>query len=128
MWIVDTSVERAWIALWGPGCAVERVSCPQSFLLTLTDPVRHWELVEALDAEFGAVPVRTIHGENPGWRINAGKEVAAAVLRQTDHGAQCYNVDVRRDHRSDPSQSMHLSIEGRSGEYHGTDRINRIGA
>ena len=78
-----------------------KASSPPSFLLTLTDPVRHWELVEALDTEFGAEPVtvRTIHGEGPGWRINAGKAVAAAVLRQTDNGAQCYNVDVRRDQR-----------------------------
>ncbi len=99
MWILDTTVERDRVALWGPGGAVERAPCPPSFLLTLADPVRHWELVEALDAEFGADPatVRTIHCEQPGWRINAGKDVAAAVLRQMNYGAQCYNVDVRRD-------------------------------
>ena len=75
--------------------------CPPSFLVTLADPVRHWELVEALDAAFGAEPVtvRTIHGEGPGWRVGAGRETAAAVLRQTEFGAQCYNVDVRRDQR-----------------------------
>ena len=101
MWILDTTVERDRIALWGPGGAVERVSFPPSFLLTLPDPARHWELVDALDAEFGAEPerVRTIHREQPGWRISAGKDVAAAVLRQTGYGAQCYNVDVRRDQR-----------------------------
>ena len=99
MWILDTSVERDRVALWGPGGAVERASCPPSFLLTLADPVRHWELIEALDAEYGAEPVtvRTIHDEQPGWRVNAGRDVAAAVLRQMNYGAQCYNVDVRRD-------------------------------
>ena len=99
MWILDTSVERDRVALWGPGGAVQRAPCPPSFLLTLTDPIRHWELLEALDAGYGAEPVtvRTIHDELPGWRVNAGKDVAAAVLRQTDYGAQCYNVDVRRD-------------------------------
>ncbi len=101
MWILDTTVERDEVALWGPGGAVERAPCPPSFLFTLADPVRHWELVEALDAAFGAEPVtvRTIHGEGPGWRVGAGREVAATVLRQTEFGAQCYNVDVRRDQR-----------------------------
>jgi len=47
MWILDTTVERDRIAIWGPGGAVERVSYPPSFLLTLTDPAYHWELVEA---------------------------------------------------------------------------------
>ena len=101
MWILDSSVERNRVALWGPGGAVERAPCSPSFLLTLDDPVRHWELVEALDAECGAEPatVRTIHDERPGWRINAGKDVADAVIRQTSYGAQCYNADVRRDQR-----------------------------
>ncbi len=101
MWILDTTVERDEVALWGPGGAVERAPCPPSFLFTLADPVRHWELVEALDAAFGAEPVtvRTIHGEGPGWRVGAGREVATAILRQTEFGAQCYNVDVRRDQR-----------------------------
>ena len=40
-----------------------------------------------------------IHDERPGWRINAGKDVADAVIRQTSYGAQCYNADVRRDQR-----------------------------
>ena len=99
VWILDTTIERDRVVLWGPGGAVERVPCPPSFLLTLSDPARHWELVEALDAEFGAEPVtvRTIHDERPGWRVNAGKDVADAVLRQTNYGAQCFNVDVRRD-------------------------------
>jgi DNA polymerase I len=101
VWILDTTVERDEIVLWGPGGTVKRVSSPSSFLVTLADPVRHWELVEALDAAFGAEPVtvRTIHGEGPGWRVGAGREAAAAVLRQTEFGARCYNVDVRRDQR-----------------------------
>lgn len=101
MWVLDTTVERGTVALWGPGGAVERVPCPPSFLLTLDDPVRHWPLLDALESEVGLEPVtvRTIHDERPGWRIDAGKDVAAAVLRQTDYGAVCYNVDVRRDQR-----------------------------
>lgn len=101
MWILDTTVERDVVALWGPGGAVERVACPPSFLLALTDPVGHWELVAALDDEFGTeeVAIRTIHGPEPGWRIGAGPPVAAAVARQTGFGARCYNVDVRRDQR-----------------------------
>jgi len=101
VWILDTSVERDRVALWGPGGAVERTPYPPSFLLTLSDPVRHGNLLEALGAEYGAEPVtvRTIHREQPGWRISAGGDVAAAVLRQADYGAQCFNVDVRRDQR-----------------------------
>ena len=101
MWLLDTSVERDRVVLWGPGGAVERHPCVPSFLLTLPDPDRQWELVEALDAAYGADPVevRTIHGEGPGWRIGAGREVAGAVLRQTRYAARCYNVDVRRDQR-----------------------------
>lgn len=41
--------------------------------------------------------VRAIHDERPGWRVEAGQDVANAVLSQTDYGAQCYNIDVRPD-------------------------------
>jgi DNA polymerase I len=100
-WILDTSVEGDRIALWGPGGAVERVYTPPSFLMALADPARHWAVVDALETEFGTEPVtvRTIRDEQPGWHIWAGKDVAEALLRQTDYTARCYNVDVRRDQR-----------------------------
>jgi DNA polymerase I len=86
----------------GPGARAARSNGrPASSFLNSCRPRPPLELAEALDAAFGAEPVtvRTIHGKGPGWRVGAGREVAAAVLRQTEFGAQCYNVDVRRDQR-----------------------------
>jgi len=101
VWILDTTVERDRVVLWGPGGTVEYRHCPPSFLLTLPEPFRHWDLVAALEDSFEVEPVmvRTIHGEEEGWRVGAGRDVAAAVLRQTRYAARCYNVDVRRDQR-----------------------------
>ena len=39
-------------------------------------------VLEAATLPADPVTVTTIHCEQPGWRINAGKDVAAAVLRQ----------------------------------------------
>jgi hypothetical protein len=113
MWILDTTIERDRVALWGPGGAVERVPCPPSFLMTLSDPARHWELMEALDVEFGAEPVtvRTIHEEWPGWRVR--------ICWYPGHGGPVH-VRKRRPDARDQWRLRALRHEGRMhGRVHG---------
>ncbi len=87
---------------WSAG-TTHRVTVPYapSFLLNLPDPALHRELLEALEAEYGAEECRfrTIFGECDGYRVPAGREIAEAIERQTGYAAQLYNVDIRLDQR-----------------------------
>ncbi|NYT21833.1 MAG: type B DNA-directed DNA polymerase [Methanomicrobiales archaeon] len=110
MVIIDTRYRDA-VEIWEWSAGrIHRVTVPYapSFLLHLPDPALHRELLEALEAEYGAeeCTFRTIFGECDGYRVPAGREIAAAIERQTGYDAQLYNVDVRLDQR-------YLAGEGR---------------
>lgn len=83
-----------------------RLSCThheivQSFLLSFPDPHRWYELLEGLEEEVEVVPCsfRTLHGEEDGYIVYAGRETADLVERQTRHQARLYNVDIRPEQR-----------------------------
>lgn len=103
MWIID-STYRDGVELWEKSASgVRRVTIPYqpTFYLHLPDPHAHWELLDALGAryEMAECTFRTISGELEGYRIGAGREVAAAIERQTGFEAQLYNTDLRLDQR-----------------------------
>lgn len=102
MWITDTC-SRDGVEIWeitGSG-ATRHCTVPYSpsFYLHLEDPATHRELLEALEAGYGAeeCAFRTIHGEYDGYRVPAGREIALAIERQTGFAAGLYNVDLRPD-------------------------------
>jgi DNA polymerase I len=86
---------------WSSAGAVRLTTVPYapSFYLHLPDPALHRELLESLEAEYGAeeFTFRTIFGECDGYRVPAGREIAEAIERQTRYTARLYNVDVRLD-------------------------------
>ncbi|MFA5294018.1 MAG: type B DNA-directed DNA polymerase [Methanoregulaceae archaeon] len=102
MWITDTC-SRDQVEIWeisGSGATRHRtVPYSPSFYLQLDDPATHRELLEALEAGYGAeeCTFRTIHGECDGYRVPAGREIALGIERQTGFAAGLYNVDLRPD-------------------------------
>jgi DNA polymerase I len=101
--IIDTRF-RDGVEIWEWSAGTTRlVTVPYapSFYLHLPDPALHRELLEALEAEYGAeeCTFRTIFGECEGHRVPAGREIAEAIERQTGYDARLYNVDVRLDQR-----------------------------
>ncbi len=111
MWITDTC-SRETVEIWelGRDGTVRHRSVPYtpSFYLHLPDPPAHWELLNALESEYGAeeCTFRTVHGTCEGYRIPAGREVALAIERQTACAAELYNVDLRPDHQYLAAQDL----------------------
>lgn len=102
-WIFDSRV-RDGIELWTRDEGrVERVRIHSApcFYLRLPDPHRYRELLEGLEERYAVeeCTFRTIDGELTGYRVEAGREVAEAIERQTDFAAELYNVDIRQDQR-----------------------------
>ncbi|MDD1706584.1 MAG: type B DNA-directed DNA polymerase [Methanoregulaceae archaeon] len=101
--IIDTCY-RDGVEIWErAGGKTRRVTVPfqPSFYLHLPDPATHRELLEALEADYGAreCTFLTIFGEYDGYIVPAGREIAEAIEWQTGYAAQLYNVDVRLDQR-----------------------------
>jgi DNA polymerase I len=101
--IIDTCY-RDRVEIWDrTGGKTRRITVPfqPSFYLHLPDPATHRELLEALEADYGAreCTFLTIFGECDGHVVPGGREIAEAIERQTGYAAQMYNVDVRPDQR-----------------------------
>jgi len=101
--IIDTCY-RDGVEIWertGGTTRLTTVPFQPPFYLHLPDPATHRELLEALEADYGAreCTFRTIFGECDGHLVPAGREIAEAIERQTGYDAQLYNVDVRPDQR-----------------------------
>ncbi len=120
MWILDSSLRKDEVILWGPGGAVERVRASPSFLFHLPDLSSYWEMVEGLAETFpvSEVTFQTIYGPLDGFQVNAGASVAEMIAAQTQYSARLFNVDLRRDFRY---LAEHCRSPCRAGE---TDRFS----
>ncbi|ACL16525.1 type B DNA-directed DNA polymerase [Methanosphaerula palustris] len=120
MWILDSSLRKDEVVLWGPGGAIERVRAPSSFLFNLPDLPSHWEMVDGLTETFpvSEVTIQTIYGPLKGFQINAGVSVAEMIAVQTQYSARLFNVDLRRDLRY-LAEHRHSPCRGR-----GIDRFS----
>ncbi|MDD1670621.1 MAG: type B DNA-directed DNA polymerase, partial [Methanomicrobiales archaeon] len=102
MWILDSSSRDRAFA-WGCRSEGKQVlSALPSFLLHLSDPHGHRDLIEGLA---GSCPVEectfsTVYGPLDGYRVAAGREVAERIEGQTHCAADLYNVDIRLDQRA----------------------------
>ena len=103
MWILDSFTRRGQVEFWERGRGGRHVTLPAdpSFLLYLPDPHAFCDLLEGLESRFGVeeCPIRTIYGVLDGYRVRAGKEVAARIEEQTRYAAQIYDADIRPDLR-----------------------------
>lgn len=101
MWILDSCTRSGRVEFWEKGRGGRHVTLPTppSFLLHLPDPHYHRDLVEGLESRYSVeeCAIRTIHGVLDGYRVWAGKDVAARIEEQTRYEAQVYDADIRPD-------------------------------
>ena len=101
MWILDSFARNGLVELWGRGGKGRHLAVPasSSFLLHLPDPHSHCGLLEGLESRFAVeeCSIRTVFGSLDGYRVHAGREVAALVEKQTHYDARIFNADLRPD-------------------------------
>ncbi|HII98878.1 MAG TPA: type B DNA-directed DNA polymerase [Methanoregula sp.] len=102
MWILDTAY-RDGVDLWcrdrNGSVTRKHVAYDPPFYLHLPDPAAHHEMLDVLEAEFGAAPCtfRTLFSELEGFSVHGSRQLAEQVEQQTRFDARLFNVDVRRD-------------------------------
>jgi DNA polymerase I len=105
MWIIDSYYRNGHVELWGRDrqgrITLRREPWVPEFYFQLPDADSHWEMTEALSEQYNVHECRfeTVYGPCCGYRTDAGRQVADAILEQTCHEARLYNVDTRPDHR-----------------------------
>jgi DNA polymerase I len=101
VWILDTCSRNGQVEIWerGRGGRHHVVPAPSSFLLHLPDPHAHGDLLEGLESRFPVeeCSIRTVYGTLDGYRVQAGREAAALVEKQTRYEARIFNADLRPD-------------------------------
>ncbi|MCU0633107.1 MAG: type B DNA-directed DNA polymerase [Methanolinea sp.] len=101
MWILDTCSRNGQVETWerGRGGRHLVIPAPPSFLLYLPDPHAHGDLLEGLECRFPLEEchIRTVYETLDGYRVQAGREVADLVERQTQYEALIFNADLRLD-------------------------------
>lgn len=101
MWILDTCSRNGQVEIWerGRGGRHLVIPVPPSFLLHLPDPHAHSDLLEGLESRFPVeeCSIRTVYGTLDGYRVQAAREVAALVEKQTRYEARIFNADIRPD-------------------------------
>jgi DNA polymerase I len=104
VWILDSAYRDGGIDLWTKdGGTVAKVhhAYDPPFFVSFHDPTLHYVMISALEEGYSAeeCTIRTIFGERPGYAVCAGREIAEAIEKQAQFGADLFNVDVRRDQR-----------------------------
>lgn len=103
MWILDSCARGGQAEFWERGRGGRHVTLPalSSFLLHLPDPHSFRDMLEGLESRYRVEEstIRTIYGPLDGYRVWAGKDVAARIEEQTRYAAQVYDADVRPDLR-----------------------------
>ena len=105
MWIIDSYYRNGHVELWERDergkTTLRRVPWVPDFYFQLPDADSHWEMIEALSEQYNLheCQFETVYGFCCGYRTDAGRQAADAILEQTCHEARLYNVDTRPDHR-----------------------------
>ncbi|MEM2123853.1 MAG: DNA polymerase I, partial [Methanolinea sp.] len=103
MWILDSCTRGGMVEFWEKGRGGRHLvqPAPPSFLLRLPDSHRFCDLLAGLESRYSVeeCEIRTIRGVFPGYRVMAGKDVAARIEEQTHYAAEIYDADVRPDLR-----------------------------
>lgn len=102
--ILDSCRSRDGISLWEIRNGTLSVSHHRqnpSFLVSFPDPHLHSSLIEGLEAEYAIseCTFRSIYREYEGYRVDAGRDVAEQIEKQTRHHVDLFNVDIRPEQR-----------------------------
>ncbi|MCQ8893094.1 MAG: type B DNA-directed DNA polymerase [Methanolinea sp.] len=121
MWILDSLSRNDIVEFWGKGRGGGHLSvrAPASFLLHLPDPSFYRDLVEGLESYYRVdeCTITTVSGVREGYRVWAGKDVAALVEAQTRYTAQIYNADIRPDLRVMAEGGLYPCGEGEESRF-----------
>jgi len=112
-WIFDVTGSPRQLTLWTrQGRDVQQYvrRPPGTFLFSLPDPLAHHGMTAALEEYHHAVPctIKTIYGEENGWSVRGGREMAEQIETQTRHTARLYNVDLRPEQRVLAAEDLRL--------------------
>ena len=131
MWILDTCARNGQVETWerGRGCRHHVVPVPSSFLLHLPACHACEDLLEGLESLFPVEEcrIRTVYGTLEGYRVQAGRDVAGLVEKQTHYEAQIFNADLRADHCFLAERNLVPCCEGAESRF-STDLISDLPA
>ncbi|MFH0966634.1 MAG: type B DNA-directed DNA polymerase [Methanobacteriota archaeon] len=90
-----------------------------SFLVSFTDPHLHYSLIDDLESTYPMqeCSFRSIYREFDGFVIEAGRDVAEQIEKQTRYQGQLFNVDIR------PEQRYAAESNSVPGGWRGIDRF-----
>lgn len=120
--ILDTCRSKDGIAVWeirNGKLTVTHHRQQPSFLVSFPDPHLHYSLIEGLESAFEVreCKFRSIYREYEGYSIEAGREVAEQIEKQTRHQVHLFNVDIR------PEQRFAAENKVVPGGWNGIDRF-----
>lgn len=110
--ILDISRSRDdGVAVWeirNKRLAVTRHRQEPSFLVSFPDPHLHYSLIEGLESacEVRECTFRSIYREYEGYLVQAGREVAEQIEKQTRNQVHLFNVDIRPEQRFAAEQQV----------------------
>ncbi|PKL58677.1 MAG: DNA polymerase I, partial [Methanomicrobiales archaeon HGW-Methanomicrobiales-4] len=120
--ILDTCRSKKGITVWeithGELALTHHTQHP-SFLVSFPDPHLHYALIEDLESSFDVLECtfRSIYEEYEGFSINAGRDIAEQIEKQTRYQARLFNVDIR------PEQRFAAETREGPGGWRGIDRF-----
>ena len=102
--ILDTCRSKDGVTIWeirNGSLAVTHHRLHPSFLASFPDPHLHYSLIEGLESEFKVreCTFRSIYREYEGYSIEANREIAEQIEKQTRYQVHLFNVDIRPEQR-----------------------------
>ncbi|PWR69844.1 type B DNA-directed DNA polymerase [Methanospirillum lacunae] len=93
-----------------------------SFLIHFREPDLHRTVIEELHSTYGIAECsfRSIYEEYQGYKVDAGREVAEEIEKQTNYKVSLFNVDIR------PEQQFAAEHAIVPGGICGVDRFNPV--
>ena len=109
--ILDICRSKDDVSVWeirNGSLAVTHHQIQPSFLVSFPDPHLHYSLIEGLESEFevSECKFRSIYREYEGYSIQANREIAEQIEKQTRHLVHLFNVDIRPEQRFAAEQSV----------------------
>lgn len=102
--ILDICRSKDGVSVWeirNGSLAITHHQIQPSFLVSFPDPHLHYSLIEGLESEFevSECKFRSIYREYEGYSIQANREIAEQIEKQTRYLVHLFNVDIRPEQR-----------------------------
>jgi len=123
--ILDSCRTKQGISLWNitdGNLEIVHHNQSPSFLVHFKEPHLHQDIIEDLHATYGIseCSFRSIYEDYSGYKVEAGREVAEEIEKQTNYNVSLFNVDIRPEQRFAAEHSIV------PGGVTGMDRFNPV--